>query len=224
MCAIVIMPAMSMQASGNIGSINFTRWRGINVARTTYVPSYTPSLAQETQRGLLTTVSTHWGQGMSPADREAWAERAADQIFTNRLGTEYKPSGYQLFMKWNLQAQFFNQPINNLPPNGPEPVYVWKVSAWNHMFFNAIEVDMEKAFTVPVDADGFQIFRAGPYDSGGRRPIRPEYRFLTTVWGAYWYHDFAVIDGKWYWYWVRWFFGVGFVGNWFEVQVQVSFI
>lgn len=222
--AIVIMPAMSLQASGNIGSINFTRWKGINVARTTYVASYTPSLAQETQRGLLTTVAAAWGQGLSPAERQAWTDRAVDQVFKNRLGVEYQPSGYQLFMKWNLQALFFNQPVNTLPPNGPEPVYVWRVTAENHPFFNAIEVDMEKGNTVPVDADGFQIFRAGPYDSGGRRPIKPEYRFLTTVWMDYYYHDFGVNDTKWYWYKCRWFFGVGFVGNFWEVQAQAAFM
>lgn len=222
--AIVIAPAMSQQASGNIGSINFTRWRGINVARTTYVPSYTPSGKQITQRGLVTTVSAAWGQSLTPADRQAWTNRAADQVFKNRLGIEYQPSGYQLFMKWNLQAQFFNYPVQNQPPVGPDPVYVWRVQAEPKPFFDANEVKMEKALAQPVDADGFQIFRAGPYDSGGRRPIRPEYRHLTSVWGFHDYFDYAVQDTKWYWYWCRWFFQVGFVGNWWEVQVQTDFL
>ncbi|MBA7637166.1 hypothetical protein ES703_44801 [subsurface metagenome] len=221
--AIVIGPGMSQQASGNIGAVNFTRWKGVQVARTTYVPFYTPSGKQMTQRGLMTFVSAQWGTALTPAERQAWEERAADIVVKNRLGIEYKPSGYQLFMKWNIQAQVFSYPINFKPPNGPAPVYVWRVQAEPDPFMSANEVTMEKALTVPVDADGFQIYRAGPYDSGGRRPIRPEYRHLTTVWGTYYYHDYAVTDTKWYWYWCRWFFGVGFVGNWWEVQIQTDF-
>jgi len=222
--AIVIAPAMSQQASGNIGSVNFTRWRGINVARTTYVASYTPSGKQITQRGLMTTVSGVWGQGLTPAERQAWERRAAEWVMTNRLGQEYRPSGYQLFVKLNVQAQVFASPINNSPPVGPKPVYVWRVQVEPKPFFDANEVKFEKALAQPVDADGFQIFRAGPYSSGGRRPIRPEYRQLTQVWGFHDYFDYAVIDTKWYWYKCRWFFGVGFVGNWWEVQVQTDFL
>jgi len=222
--AIVIAPAMSQQASGNIGSVNYTRWRGINVARTTYVPSYTPSGKQITQRGLVTSVSAMWGQALSAANRQTYEERAAETVFKNRIGGEYQPSGYQLFMKLNVQAQFFAMPVNYNCPIGPAPVYVWRVQAEPDPFFNANEVTMERGVTVPVDADGFQIFRAGPYDSGGRRPIKPEYRHLTLVWGTYYYHDYAVTDTKWYWYRCRWFFGEGFVGNWWEAQVQTDFM
>ncbi len=222
--AIVIAPALSQQASGNIGSVNFTRWRGINVARTTYVPSYTPSGKQITQRGYVATISALWGQTLSAANRQTWEEQAAEAKFKNRLGIEYQPSGYQLFMRLNVQALVFSMPANLNAPARPDPVYVWKVDAYPAPFLNANQVTMEKAFTVMVDADGFQIFRAGPYSSGGRRPIRPEYRQLTIVWGDYFYNDFAVDDGKWYWYWCRWFFGEGFVGNWWEVQILTDFL
>jgi len=221
--AIVIAPAMSQQASGNIGSVNFTRWKGVNVARTTYVPVYTPSGKQMAQRGLMTSVSALWGQSLSAANRQTWEDQAAETKFKNRLGIEYQPSGYQLFMKLNIQAAVFMMPASWNAPARPDPVYVWRVTAEQDPFFNANEVTMEKALTVKVDADGFQIFRAGPYNSGGRRPIRPEYRQLTTIWGDYYYHDFAVISTKWYWYWCRWFFSEGHVGNWWEVQVQTKF-
>ncbi|MBA7707524.1 hypothetical protein ES703_116398 [subsurface metagenome] len=221
--AIVIGPAMSMRASGNVGDMNFTRWRGMSVARTTYVPDYTPSGKQMNQRARMRDISQRWGSWLSPGQRKMWEDEAAEQVVFNRLGGEYKPSGYQYYMKINLMILFIGGVFVYVPPLRPQPVYVWRVRVYADTLKSANAVTMEKEPIMPVDADGFQIYRAGPYDSGGRKPIRPEYRFLTLVWGSYDYYDFGVIDTKWYWYKVRWFFQTGFVGNYWEKQVLTDF-
>ena len=167
--------------------------------------------------------SQRWGSWLTALQREKWVERAAEEIAINRIGGEYRPSGYQLFMKINVMILFMGALFLYEPPPRPPPVYVWRMRAIPDPFFNANEVNFEKRLTVAVDADGFQIYKAGPYNSGGRHPILPEYGYLTSVWYNYYYHDYDVIDTKWYWYKCRWFFQTGYVGNWWEAQVQTDF-
>lgn len=221
--AIVIAPALSVRASGNVGDINFTRWKGMNIARTTYVPVYTPSGKQMSQRARMKSISQQWGNWLGPAQRKMWEEVAAEEVVFNRLGGEYKPSGYQYYMSINMMILFIGGVFAYVPPSKLPAVYVWRMYAKPDPFLNANEVGLEKSETHKVDADGFQIYKAGPYKSGGRKPIKPEYRYLTAVWANYYLHDFDVIDTKWYWYKCRWFFQTGFVGNFWEAQVQTDF-
>jgi len=218
--AIVIAPAMSMQASGNVGAINFTRWRGINVARTTFVYSDPNTPAQMSQRALLTSLAQAWGGLLSAANRETWADRAADQVFKNRLGVEYQPSGYQLFMKWNLQLMVISDLINYNAPTGIENVFIEELLIWVGL--------MSEVWVKLVDDDGNDIdcraviiFRAGPYASGGRRPIRPEYRLQTyrkppTTW-----EDYPVPTGNYFWYKAFGVLDSGRISTTFEGQIYV---
>lgn len=221
--AIVKGPAMSIEASGNVGAINYTRWKGIQVARTTFTYTDPDTSKQQAQRGLLTTLSSKWGDVLTANEREQWGERAAEEVFTNRLGMEYRPSGYQYFMKLNLQSAFLSAKFTAAPPMKPDAVYVLRLRLLASAGQPENIVAFEKAFTVRVEADGFEIFRAGPFVSGGRRPIEPEYRFLALETVSYAYLDAGIIDTKYYWYKVRWFFEEGYVGNWWEGQLQADF-
>lgn len=195
----------------------------MNVARTTYVPVYTPSGKQMGQRARMKDIAHRWGSWLIPGERKMWEDAAAEQVEFNRMGGEYKPSGYQFFMSINMMVSFIGGVFLYEPPVRPPAVYVWRIYTIPHKMFNANEIGMEKKASIKVDADGFQIYRAGPYDSGGRRPIKPEYRYLDAVWYNYYYYDYAVTDKKWYWYKCRWFFQTGFVGNYWEAQVQTDF-
>lgn len=221
--AVVKGPAYSQQASGTIGSTNFTRWRGLNIARAAATPIDPNTTKQINQRALMSTVAGNWGGLLTEPKRERWDMAAREVIAYDRLGGAYVPSGYQYYMKINLQAAFFGGGVQMIPPILLKSVYVGSASARSSPSVNAIIVRLEKETSVKVDADGFQVFKAGPYDSGGRRPIEPEYRHLALQRDHYQYVDFDVVDTKWYWYKMRWFFDVGFVGNWWEDQAQTDF-
>lgn len=203
--AIVIAPAMSMQASGNVGSINFTRWKGVNVARTTYVYTDPNTGKQQSQRGKLEYLAIAWGVLLSAANRQTWNNRAAEVVFKNRLGGEYQPSGYQVFMKWNLQLAVIGDAHNYDAPVGIVSQLIDKLYIAG--------ADPGKVIYKLVDFTGNNItcraavyFRAGPFTSGGRRPIMPEYRLQKVskpptsvadtgldVNNYYWYKGFGVL-------------------------------
>jgi len=215
--AIVKFPALSVDASGNVGNINYTRHRGRSIARAASVPTGTPTQKQIDQRALLTAVSGQWGGVLDADDREAWEEVAKQEIIIDRLGQEYIPSAYQYFMKLNLQAVVFGNTISVRPPAKPEIPYVGslEIKARGTYLANGIEF-CSSPYTM-VDADGFEIFRAGPFVSGGRKPIKPEYRFLMLQRGQYWADDYDIIDNNYYFYKVRYFYEPGFIGNfWVE--------
>jgi len=205
--AIVIAPAMSQQASGNVGSINYTRWRGINVARTTYVYSDPNTEKQQLQRGKLEYLARAWGVLLNAANRETWRESAVDQVFKNRLGGEYRPSGYQLFMKWNLQLAVIGDLHNANAPTGIWNVEIYSLDVLSPPVLIKIWIKLANRAGDNVDCRAAIIFKAGPYTSGGRRPIEPEYRLLVvqkppatyTDWDLqadnyYWYKAFGVLD------------------------------
>lgn len=221
--AIVIAPALSEQASGNVGSINFTRWRGRAIARTTYTYTDPQTVKQVAQRGKLTVIAGKWGSVLNADQRLQWEERAADEMFVDRMGQRYRPSGYQLFMKFNLQVSVFGEMFLQVPPARLEPVFTWNLHAKESATKDANYILIAKASLVGVDADGQEIMKAGPYISGGRRPIIPEYRLLVLDKPIEIYYDYDVINGKYYWYKVRWYMNEGYTGNWWEKQVLTDF-
>lgn len=221
--ATVRAPALSLEASGNVGPVNYTTWKGLSIARMTYEYSDPQTTKQIVQRARLTSVAGEWGGTLTGEQRAEWDLAAQDERFRNKLKQEFRPSGYQLFMKLNLQAKFLGGILHVMPPKKPDGVYVWRMRLTSHIGDDANFMTMEKSEFVKVDADGMEIFRAGPYNSGGRRPIEPEYRFLKLETATYFYKDFDVIDTKWYWYRMRWFFETGYVGNWWEGQVLTDF-
>jgi len=197
--AIVIAPAMSQQASGNVGSINFTRWKGINVARTTYVYSDPNTPAQQTQRALLGSLAAAWGGVLSVANRETWADRAADQVFKNRLGTEYRPSGYQLFMKWNLQLMVISDIMYFNAPTGIFNVEIEKIEVWMGVM-SEVWIQLTNSLDMNLDCRAVMIFRAGPFSSPARHPIEPEYRMLNFTKPPAAYEDYPQPTGNFFWY------------------------
>jgi len=171
----------------------------------------------------MTLIAAKWGDALSGEDRLQWERAVEDLVVMNRMGGVYRPSGYQHFMRVNLLADFFGGGVQFVPPKLPNSVYVWRFRGGPSGTVEENLVFMEKALNVPPVSDGWEIYRAGPYASGGRRPIKPEYRHLAVERVSHRYRDSDVIDTKWYWYKARWFFDVGFVGNWWEIQIQTDF-
>lgn len=222
--AIVKGPALSLEASGNLGAICYSRWRQLQIARDTWTGTYESSSRRDFVNNVMKDVSQYW-KVLTPEEREAWEEVAREERWKTRLGGDFIPTGYQLFCKINCTRRCTGIGTGILvePPRLPKPVYVgvWEVrmsTAWPR-----VVVSLRAGHPwIKLVSDGFQIFRAGPYNSGGRHALEGEYRWLTNSTAAY-YDDSAVVEFKWYWYKARWYYNEGFVGNWFEAQIKVVF-
>jgi len=66
-----------------------------------------------------------------------------------------------------------------------------------------------------------EVWRAGPYDSGGRRAIDGEYRFLKFIQPIASDTDSGLTVGKYYWYRARVIDDYGRTQNWFDAQILI---
>lgn len=221
--AIVKGPALSLEASGNLGAICYSRYRGLQIARDTWTGTYPGTTKQLAINASMTTVSQAWGGTLLPAEREAWVEAAREQTWKNRLGGDFIPSGYMYYMKLNLVRAFLGLGILKMPPAKPTEVYadrfepVWmpaKIQIWGRL----------QKFASGYYPDGVFYYRAGPYNSGGRSPIEGEWRFLVKQLPDVYFKDGDLVSYKWYWYRAKWYLNEGITGNFFVAQVQAQFV
>lgn len=220
--AIVKCPALSFDASGTVGCINYTRYRGRNIARTTYSyidPNTTP---QQTSRALVTTVSQYWGGTCTFTQRQTWVDRARSVIVTDRLGTKYNPSGYQLFLKWNLQLLQAGGAIMASAPVGNEATDIYEMTAMSSGMPSEMMISLYKQGFAQIDAFALVIFRAGPFSSGGRRPIEPEYRKVAVQSPPSTYTDVGLDLMKFYWWKAFGVFASGIRTTAWDVQAKVE--
>lgn len=217
--AIVKGPAGSIIASGNVGQICYTTFRGLQIAKAAWsgtVPNTTKQIAQQVK---LTTISQAWGGTLSPAERKTWHNLARSIVWQSRLGSPYIPSGYQLFMKWNIRRKVMGLTIMLTAPSSQTLVYVWRLLVLDSTVPGRTLAWLQEAEGVNIGGYGVEYYKAGPYDSGGRHPISGEWLFLRREVPPLHYYDYDVIAGKWYWYRGRQITEFGEVGNWFQDQV-----
>lgn len=219
---IVENPALSTRASGNVCGINYTSWRGLAIARCAWTGTVPNTAKQVTIQGFLTAVSQDWGQTLSAAQRDRWAAVAKDIRWVDRLGRSYIPSGYQHFMKLNMRRRVMGLVIMQEPPGAQEKPYANVLSFFINLGIPRLDVRLRLGVGIDIDGYGVEYFKAGPFDSGGRRAIAGEWRFLAREVPPSDYSDFAVVLNKWYWYRGRSISEFGDVGNWFERQVQIA--
>lgn len=220
--AIVKGPALSLAASGNLGTICYSRWRSLAIARDVWSGTVPNTGKQVTQQGYLIGVAQAWGGSLSPGQRETWKERAKEVIWTDRMGDPYIPSGYQLFMKWNIRRKVMNLVIMSEAPGIQEWVMVGELRLGFDPVGQLIFMRVSKVLGagVNVESYGVEYWKAGPYNSGGRKPIDGEWRFLRREVPPSAYLDVDFIANKWYWYKGRAIAEFGDVQNWFTKQVQ----
>lgn len=223
MSAIVDCPALSLVASGNLGAICYSRWRGVAVARDVYTGTDPNTADQQIQRANVTSVSQAWGGTLTSSERSAWRQAAREQVFINRLDKKWTPTGYHYFIKMNVQAKTLGYAIQNLPPESKVGVFPIEVDLRNSVTFpDLIGLVMRKSGSEKVESTGIQGFFAGPYNSAGRRPIDGEWRYKGISITVAWVYSDVVIKGKYYWGKVRWFWSSGETGNFWEFQIQAD--
>lgn len=218
--AIVKGPALSLQASGNLGSICYSSWRSMNIARGVWTGTYPGTTKQIAMNDKLIAVSQHWGASMSAEERETWKERAKNEVWRSRLGDAYIPTGFQLFMKWNIRRKVMGLTIMQVAPGAQEWVEASEIRLYFHTGVSGILVNLRKKEGVSIEGYGVEYDKAGPYNSGGRLPIGGEWRFLRREVPPDYYIDYNYVSGKYYWYRARAVTKFGGVQNWFEKQVH----
>jgi len=222
--AIVTAPALSLRASGDLGSINYTRWRGSAVARSKYTPVQPNTSAQQVIQTNLSTVTNAWGSTLTEEQREMWRLAARDHKLINRLGEEYQPTGYLFFCKVNMLILALGKSSLTEPYKAHKPLPIKSIStsssSTGYIRCNCVLLD----YSLQDSTRGIQYFVAGPYDSGGRRPIDGEYRQVGVRWGgdAYWFGSSGYISGKYYWFKCRGVNQYGEHANFHVAQIQCT--
>lgn len=89
-----------------------------------------------------------------------------------------------------------------------------------HCRIGNIRITLFAPFRVVLDCYGVEYYRAGPFNSGGRRPLEGEWRFIRRRIPPGDHYDREAKELKWYWYRGRQISEFGDVGNWFTDQTQ----
>lgn len=89
--------ALLSQLSGSAGSTTASRNRYGSYLRTRTNPVNPNSIAQQTERNNLASLSASW-RDLSEVDRTAWSAAAASVVLYDSLGRAYTPSGAQYYI------------------------------------------------------------------------------------------------------------------------------
>lgn len=219
--AVVRAPALSLDASGNLGPICYSSWRGLNIARDTWTGTDPNTVLQQNMRAMMTTVVQYWGGSLTEVQRKAWRLAAMNERRMSRVKTEYVPTGFQFFVQLNIQRRRLGREIMLLPPVSIVP-YTWMNFRLGYNYYDEI-VNLHFENELGNDKTEFnaEVCRAGSYDSGGRHALEGEYRFVKFIQPIDSDADNGVIVGKYYWYRARVMDDYGRSQGWFEEQILV---
>lgn len=220
--AVVDAPALSLAASGNLGGICYSSWRGLNIARDVWTGTDPNTAKQQAMRAITKSIVQAWGGTLTGAQREAWCAAAQSERRLSRIKTIYTPSGYQFYVQLNVQRKRLGGVLMTLPPAAIEP-YTWTVfeASYDMAMF---QVDLKFLEELGAGAANVsaEVWRAGPYDSGGRHAIDGEYRFVKFIQPVAQSTDVPAVLDKWYWYKARVMDDFGRAQGWFEDQVLTT--
>ena len=191
------------------------------MARDVWTGTQLNTPAQQVYQGYLTTISQAWSGSLTAVQRAAWEAAALGVRYINRLGNSYQPTGYLHYLRLNLVRFTINPTLMADPPVGEFGASPGRWRVFQGVGDTYITIDMGD-FGLGQLPDVVQIFKAGPFDGGGYRARRQEFRLITNQTFPYEYHDASYIAGKWYWYIARWAYETGFKGNEFYAQLQAA--
>ncbi|MBA7658809.1 hypothetical protein ES703_66768 [subsurface metagenome] len=220
--AIVKGPALSIDASGNLGSICYAKWRGLQIARAAWSGTPTPTQLQTDQKDRVVTVCAAWSGTLNEAERQSWRAAAADQIRMTRVNTTYVPSGYQYFVGLSVQLLRQGFAIEKLPPTAMEPYLHTYITAFQSTGIDSARTRFEgRVPSYPTTIQG-EDWMAGPFLNGGYHAQPYDYRFqeFRTISSGNLYTNLGY--GTYYWWKMRWIDESGRVGNWFEIQTYIT--
>jgi hypothetical protein len=219
--ALVKGPALSIDASGNVGSVCFTKWRGLQIAKAAWSGTPTPTGLQTAQKNRMVVAMKYWGETLNDAERSSWRAAATDQIRMSRLQTPYIPTGYHYFIGLAVQLLRQGLGIEHLPPRAMESYIHTFITADQTLGTNSLRTRFQgRVPSHPSTIQG-EDWMAGPYVSGGYHPQVSDYRFqeFRSISSG---NLYSGLDWeKYYWFKMRWIDESGRVGNWFEISTFI---
>lgn len=114
--AIVKPAPIISDLRGSIGGVVFTRSRAGAVARRRVKPTPSSSAPLARHKAFHSIKVDHWRRVLTNAQRLEWNTTAETVRWTNRLGDQYTPSGYQLFMRQAHNMPDSPYPLPSVPP------------------------------------------------------------------------------------------------------------
>lgn len=221
--AVVKAPALSIDASGNLGAICYSKWRGLSIARDVWTGTVPNTTKQQVIQGYMTTASQAWSGTLTAAERDKWRAAARDQVRLSRVKTSYIPTGYQYFMQLNIQVLRQALGLKTVPPGKIKPYGFAKIAGYHEASGAWVVWYRSEPFTTVPPTHQCELWVAGPFDTGGRNPREQEYKFIryfplnSTGWVS------NPVNHKYYWGRIRWVESSGRVGNWFVKQIYISY-
>lgn len=217
--AIVKGPALSIMASGNLGSICYSKWGNLQVARSAWTGTVPNTTLQIGQQNYMTTCAQAWGVSLLEGERESWVKYAREVTFSNRFGEKVHYSGYVLFMSRNVRRLRWGYTITKVP------LIYSKYMNWSTVLIQAEAAGnrvryQATGYSTGMAPDLLEAWIAGPYDSPGRKPIEPEYKWVgvdkTVPFAIF---KTGLIVGKYYWCRMRLGDKSGIVSSWETRQI-----
>lgn len=220
--AIVKGPALSIDASGNLGAICYSKWRGRSVARSAWSGTVPCTPDQVVYQNHLGTLAQYWGGTLTEDEREAWRAFGREITVKGRLGDLHHPNGYNLFISRNMNRKRWGEAILNRPIDDQKKLIWW---LWNmHYDLPGTRIRwMHWGVPSGEYPDLYEGWVAGPYNSPARRPIEPEFRYYKFVSpGVGLISKNQAADNKYYWMRMRLGDFAGIVSPFLYKQVQAA--
>lgn len=217
--ALVLNPALSMAASGNLGGICYAHWRGSAIARGAWTGTQTSTTLQLVRRAAFSYVTKYWSSSLTQAQRDAWTQFAAATPQLDRFGRSYHASGFQIFVQFSMIKYRCSSTIPLIPPTAHENFCLTLLTLTAIPASGYVRVVLAKRVGTSYPTY-FQIQRTRGFANPGRGAISPDYREVFLGSSFISWNDTGVVLGEYYWYRGRGIASQGFQGNWFVAQVH----
>ncbi len=161
------------KSNGNVYAKN----RAGNYIRTKVTPVNPRTGAQLGQRSSVSNLSQAW-RALSEANRAAWNAAVVNFQKTDIFGDLRKPSGFNLYMRLNLNRLAIGESTIDIPPvpSGVNDIVLGTLTATD-------TPTLSLAYTAAASGSSKIIVRATPPVSPGKSFVKSEFRKISTFVG-----------------------------------------
>jgi hypothetical protein len=117
--ALIKLGPMVGGISGSIAATTFARNRAGYYARARTKPKIPVSTKRDVCQARLGDIIYKWQKVMTAPERALWNLKAAQQVFTNKVGDAYVPTGLNLYLRSAAQLDITAQNPSLVPPVTP---------------------------------------------------------------------------------------------------------
>lgn len=180
--ALVKFGAGIVQMLGSIGGTTFARNASGNYARAKTKPVDPHTDAQDIVRSAISVLTEYWRETLTAAQRTAWATYAAAVAMQNRLGETIHLSGFNHFIRSNVNREVLNLTVIAAGPTelalpSMDPTFACTGSAAT----NQISVAFDNAMDWAVEASAYMFLFQGQPQNATRNFFAGPYGRLGTI-------------------------------------------